>query len=349
MRTNLVTGGAGFLGRHLVRLLVERGEEVRALDLRRPERPPEGAEFLRGSVTDTGAVREAVRGAERVFHLAAVSGLWAPDPGLHDRVNRIGTRTLLEAAGEEGVSVVVHTSTELVLRSGAPAGPYSRSKRWGEAEARAAAGRGPPVVIVRPTVPVGPGDRGPTPPTRMLLGYLNGRWPGYLEQELDLVDVRDLADGHLRAAERGRTGEPYLLAGTRLRLGELLRSLEEITGLEMPSRRIPYPLALAAAAAGTFAADHLTGRPPAAPLEGVRLARLPPARDDGRARRELGFRSRPLRTSLTDAIRWFRREGLLEREPRRPLPSGTGDERGVRRGAGDGHAGDDDAEGAGGT
>jgi dihydroflavonol-4-reductase len=334
-RLNLVTGGAGFIGRHLVRHLLERDERVRVLDLAcDPPLPPE-AEMVIGSVADPAAVRKAMAGAGRVYHLAANPNLWACDKDEFDRTNRRGTEVVLEAARREGVERVVHCSTESILKDGGGApideraaprlddmpGPYCRSKYLAERAALAAAADGLPVVVVNPTLPVGPGDHLLTPPTRMLLLFLNGRSLFYLDCAFNMVDVRDVALGHILAAERGQSGERYILGGTNLRAAELLRQLEELTGLAMPRRVIPYPLALAVGAISETLADHVTGRPPVAPLAGVRLAANPMTFDNSKAVRELGFSCRPLAESLADEVTWLAGRGLLARPCSRLSPA----------------------------
>lgn len=334
MSTALVTGGCGFIGDHLVRLLRERGEEVRVLDQAPPETPRAGVEYVRADITDVPAVRNAVEGVDTVYHLAAKAGLWDPDPTIFERVNATGSRAVFQAAEEAGVERAVHCSTEAVLKSRRRrsstepideevwlephelAGAYARGKWAAEREALAAAERGLHVVVVNPTVPVGPDDRNLTPPSRMLLGYLNGDYPAYVRSFYNMVDVRDVAEGHVRAAERGRSGERYLLAAHDLSMREILDLLEELTGLPMPRWRVPYPVAWITAVSSQLRA-RITGNPPTAPLTGLRIARDPDRFTNRKARSELGMDFRPLRASLEDQVRWFRDRGLLER----PLPS----------------------------
>lgn len=330
----LVTGGLGFLGRHLCRRLAAEGVRVRVLDVADPPAPggaglADDVELRPGSVLDREAVRRALEGAETVFHLAAISDLWRPDPDDYLRVNRDGTRVVLDEIARAGIGRFLHVSSETVRQlpvgwdGGDPgpeamAGPYSASKLLAEREAWRAASAGLHVVVARPAVPIGPGDPTPTPPTRMLEGFLNGRHPAYLDAELDLVDVRDVAAACVLAARRGTSGRAYPLGHRRLRIRELLALLEELTGLPMPRWRIPYPAALAAAAVQEAAGRLLPGRRPSASREAVRLARRPTVEEAEPAWEELGHRPRPLRETLADTIRWLEEEGRL----RRPLRTG---------------------------
>jgi dihydroflavonol-4-reductase len=331
----LVTGGAGFIGRHLVRQLRHGGEAVRVLDAAPFAEAPAGVEVLQGDVTEPADLASALAGADSVFHLAALPQLWYRHPGEYERVNLGATRRLLEAAETKGVKhiVLVSSLTTLIGRrtpkgpvlldeTASPAledmlGPYCRSKFLAEQAALEASGRGLPVVIALPTLPVGPGDVRLTPPSRMILDFLNARTPAFLETMLNLIDVEDLAAGLIAARDRGRIGERYILGHENLRLSELLGLLEELSGLTMPKRRVPYALALLAAQVSEFVSDRITGRPPKAPLTGVRLAGHPVKLDASKAMRELGLPQTPIRLALTKALLWFEREGLLER----PLPN----------------------------
>jgi len=327
----LVTGGCGFIRQHLVRQLVERGDDVRVLDRRDGRYLPSGVDFVRGSILDGTRLRDACRGVDRVFHLAANPRLWARDKGEFERVNLHGTEAVLAEAERVGVARVVYTSTESILRGRSEneeaattesvktspddlPGPYCRSKFFAEQAALRAAERGQPVVIVNPTLPVGPGDWGLTPPTKMLLLFLNGGSPAYLEGTLNFVDVRDAALGHVLAAERGRAGERYILGGDNLTISELIALLHELTGLPMPRLRIPYAAAYAFAAISEFLSDHVTRRAPQAPITGVRLMRCAMAFDSSKARAELGWEPAPVRGALADAVDWFREQNLLKRE-----------------------------------
>ncbi|MBL25930.1 MAG: hypothetical protein CMM50_00055 [Rhodospirillaceae bacterium] len=331
----LVTGGSGFIGRHLVAALLERGEAVRVLDVEPSEALPRGAEFIRGSVTDGVAVGAAMHGVRRVYHLAANANLWVPDRGVFEAVNHGGTRTVLAAAGKAGVERIVVTSTEGVLigkRSprrpfrvdetaeltiGDMIGAYCRAKYRAEKAALVAARDGMPVVVVNPTLPVGPGDRRLTPPTRMILDLANGTIPAYLDCYLNFIDVRDAAAGHILAAEKGRIGARYILGGENLRMRDFIAVMAEVTGASVPHWRVPYWLAVAAATVDEARSTYVTKAPPKAPLAGVRLAGRPALVDNTRARTELGLPSRPIRDSLRDALAWLVWNGLVER----PLPN----------------------------
>ena len=335
-RLNLVTGGAGFIGGHLVRLLVQRGERVRVLDLEAPEGAADGVEAIRGSICERETVRRAVAGASCVFHLAGNPNLWDRDKSSFLAVNAEGTRNVIEEAERAGVERIVHTSTESILKSvrrAAPLpitgeeaalepedmpGPYAVSKLLGERAAMEAAARGAPVVVVNPTMPLGPGDRRLTPPTRMILGFLNGETPAYLDCVFNVVDVRHAALGHVLAAEKGRVGERYVLGGANVSMGELLAALGRISGLPMPRLRVPYAAAVAFAWASEMVADRVTHRAPVAPLTGVRLARTAMIFDSSKARDELGLPVTSLDQTLTDAVAWLAANGHVRRAlPRR--------------------------------
>lgn len=324
----LVTGGSGFVGSTLVRLLGGHGYTVRSLDLDVSPQPVAGVTYLTGSILDRATLNGAISGVDWVFHLAANPNLWARDPRTFMETNLEGTCRVLEAAARAGVARVIHTSTESIIKAPRGAqgpfdetlrcdledmpGPYCRSKFLAEAEAVAAAKRGQDVVIVNPTLPVGPGDSKMTPPTRMLRDFLNARHPAYLEFQMNMVDVRDLAEGHLRAALHGRSGERYILGGHNISMSGLLALLSSLTGASMPRRHIPYGLALLVAHLAEGRA-RVTGRPPEATVTGVRLAGAPMIFDSAKAASELGFRTRPLRASLVDAIGWLVAEGVIRR------------------------------------
>jgi len=330
-----VTGASGFIGANLVRELIALGHDVTGLvrrdsDLRGLAGVPCGLVF--GDVCDRALLQHALRGCEWCFHVAASYHLWLPDYRPMYATNVEGTRHVLEAAAAAGCKRIVYTSTVGCVglpraRRGhvtptdetAPVSeaqmtnPYKRSKWQAEQLAMGLAGQGLPVVIVNPTAPVGPRDVKPTPTGRVIVDFLNRALPAYLDTGLNWVHVRDVAVGHILAAERGQPGRRYILgnADGNWTLGETLALLEQLTGIPAPRVRIPYVLALAAAWAGETIAK-LTGRPPRAPLAGVRMARYKMFFNPTRAIQELGLPQTPPRQAFADAVAWFRTHGYVK-------------------------------------
>jgi dihydroflavonol-4-reductase len=326
---SLVTGGGGFIGRHVVRLLLERGDYVRVLDVAPSHGLPADVEVISGSVIDGSLMKTALNGVDQIFHMAGISDLWVRRPQSFFNSNFHGTQTVLDTAARTNVQRIVYTSTAAILKSRRGrssgvidestrctlddmAGAYCRSKFMAEEAAHEAAARGLPVVIVNPTLPTGPGDVHLTPPSRMVLGFLNGQIPAYLDCDLNLIDVRDAALGHLLAAEKGEVGERYILGCANIRLSHLLELLKRMTGLPMARLKVPYGLAFATALFGEGLA-RLTGRPPLAPLTGVRLARGPTLVDSSRAVSKLGLPQTPIDRFLADAVQWFEEQRLIQR------------------------------------
>ncbi|MBI3323459.1 MAG: NAD-dependent epimerase/dehydratase family protein [Candidatus Omnitrophica bacterium] len=325
----LVTGAAGFVGSHVVSKLVGRGERVRALArsstvLRNLAGLP--VEIRTGDLTDPASLRQAMAGCRRLYHVAADYRLWAPDPAELYRNNVAGTRNVLEAAREAGVERIVYTSTVGALKcpgNGRPSseetpvglqdmvGHYKRSKFLAEQEALAAARAGMPVVIVNPSTPVGPRDIKPTPTGQMIVDFLNGRMPAYVDTGLNLIDVEDAAEGHLLAMERGRPGQRYILGHRNLTLKEILEILSRVTGLPAPRVRMPIGVALGWAALST-GWSALTRRPPRVSWEAVRISRKRMYFDSGKAVRELGLPQRPVEEALAKAVDWFRQNGYVK-------------------------------------
>jgi dihydroflavonol-4-reductase len=319
----LVTGGAGFVGRHLVNALVARGDRVRILDVDPFEPALPGLEEVRGSIGDRAAAERALEGIDTVYHLAGIAHLWRRDKSDFDRINHVGTKSMLRAAAENGVRRFVHCSTESILlpprRDGGVVdesversvadmpGPYTRSKYLGERAALAAAGNGLDVVVVNPTIPIGAGDRNMTPPAEMLSLFLSGRTPFFMDCVLNLVDVRDVADGIARAGERGRRGERYILGGENVSIRELLPRLQKKSGRRMPRHAIPASIALTTGVVSDWLSDRITGKPPVATREGVVLALRSAPFDSGKARRELGYAPASIDRALTEAVEAFKR------------------------------------------
>jgi dihydroflavonol-4-reductase len=327
---DLVTGGSGFIGCHVVATLRQRGASVRVLDLAPPPDLAADVEFVPGSILDPECLDAAMANVRRVYHLAGIASLWARDRSDFDRVNAGGSALVLRAAAAHCVERVVHCSTEAILlpmHRGAGVlidetvrpelsdmpGPYTRSKLQAEQLVHAAVQDGSDALIVNPTVPIGPGDRNLTPPTAMLSMFLNGQSLAYLDCVLNLVDVRDVATGMVLAAERGRTGERYILGGDNIALRDLLALLQRISGQVMPKRAVPGWMALASAVATEWAADVVTGCTPAATREGVKLALRSGPFDSNKARNELGYAPRPLEDALADAVTWLAAPGAAAR------------------------------------
>jgi dihydroflavonol-4-reductase len=325
--TVLVTGATGFVGSHLARLLAARGERVRVLvrpssDLRALQGLP--VEHATGDLRDAASLQSALRGVKRVFHVAADYRLWARDPQEIYESNVTGTRNLLEASRKAGIERFIYTSTVATIAVQRPALPneattasvdemvgyYKRSKFLAEQEARDAAEKGLPVVIVNPTAPVGPGDWKPTPTGKIIVDFLSGKMPAYVDTGLNVVPVEDVAEGHLLAAERGKIGERYILGGRNMTLKEILDALAGITGRPAPRVRMPHAVALVAGYADTLVA-RVFGREPQIPLEGVRMARHKMWVDGSRAVRELGFQPGPIEAGLERAVRWYEEHGYV--------------------------------------
>ena len=325
--STLVTGAAGFLGSHLTRQLVARGDDVRVL-LRASSTNRAIAdlplEYVTGDLRDPASLERAMKGVKRVFHVAADYRLWAKrKQDIYDS-NVGGTKNLLDAAKRAGVEQLIYTSTVATIAVDRPQHPneftdakleemvghYKRSKWMAEKEALVAAKSGLPVIVAMPTTPVGPWDWKPTPTGKIILDFLNGNMPGYVKTGLNFVGVEECAAGHLLVAEKGKVGERYLLGGENLTLKEMLDTLAKITGLRAPMLKIPHGLALGVAYANT-AFSRLVGREPQIPVEGVKIARHMMFVDCARAKRELGFQAGPVAAALERAVRWYEANGYI--------------------------------------
>ena len=329
--TTLVTGAAGFLGSHVARQLVAGGEEVRVL--MRPSSSNRAIsdlslEYVTGDLRDAGSLDRAMKDVQRVFHVAADYRLWAKKPqDIYDS-NVGGTKNLLAAAERAGVEQLIYTSTVATIAVDRPelpneftdakldemVGHYKRSKWMAEQEVLQAAKKGLPVIVAMPTTPVGPWDWKPTPTGKIILDFLNGKMPGYVETGLNFVGVEECAAGHLLAAEKGKVGERYLLGAENLTLKELLDTLAKITGLAAPKWKIPHGLALGVAYVET-GFSRMIGKEPQIPVEGVKIAQHKMFVDASRAKRELGFQPGPVAAALERAVRWYQANGYIS--PRR--------------------------------
>ena len=319
----LVTGAAGFVGGHVARVLVDAGHEVRALTRSTSDTTALQAlavEMVQGDITDLPSVEEAAEGCDAVFHVAALNALWHRDPNAFHRTNVEGTRNVLTAALSAGVQRVVHTSTWAVIGCPPPggladettvplprdvSGLYRQTKHLAELEVQAFLGQGLDAVVVSPTVVVGPGDAKPTPTGRMVRDFLAGRMPFYVTAHLNLVDVEDVAMGHLLAWEKGKSGERYILGNRNMTLGEMLQVLATIAGRRPPRLKLPLWLVAAAAYVDELVEGRLLRREPQVPMEAVRHTQGYRAVDCSKAIRELGFPQTPVEESLERAVRWF--------------------------------------------
>src|SRR5271165_5790313 len=333
--TTLVTGAAGFLGSHVTRQLVARGESVRVLmrassSNRAISDLP--LEYVTGDLRDAASLERAMAGVQRVYHVAADYRLWAKKPqDIYDS-NVGGTKNLLAAAKRAGVEQLIYTSTVATIAVDRPelpneftgakleemVGHYKRSKWMAEREALQAARSGFPAIVAMPTTPVGPWDWKPTPTGKIILDFLNGKMPGYVETGLNFVGVEECAAGHLLAAERGKVGERYLLGAENLTLKEMLDALAKITGLRAPGMKIPHGVALGVAYVES-AFSRLVGKEPQIPVEGVKIAQHKMFVDASRAKRELGFQPGPVAAALERAVRWYQANGYVSKRRARKM------------------------------
>jgi dihydroflavonol-4-reductase len=325
----LVTGGTGFIGSALVRLLVAADARVRVLVRAGSDRQNLAGlpvEIVPGDLEEPRTLAAALDGCHGLFHVAADYRLWVPDPETMYRANVDGTRALMTAALAAGVRRIVYTSSVAVLGlhdDGRPAdetthatlaemiGPYKRSKFLAEAEVRRLVDdAGLPAVIVNPSTPVGPRDVKPTPTGRMIVEAAAGHMPAFVDTGLNLVHVDDVARGHLAAFERGRVGERYILGGENLTLAEMLGTIAELTGRRKPWLQVPraaiYPVAIAAEATA-----RLTGGEPFVTVDGLRLAKKKMFFSSAKAMRDLAYQPGPVRPALAEAIAWFRAAGYF--------------------------------------
>ena len=324
MKPVLVTGATGFVGWHVAKKLLDRGDRVRVL-ARDPARVREldGVEVTRGDLRDVESLERAVAGCGVVYHVAADYRLWTRDPQEMFGSNVDGTRNLLMAAKRAGVGRVVYTSTVgcIGIPSGGAgdedtpvsieemSGPYKRSKFLAE-RAAIELSKDLDVVIVNPTAPIGDHDFKPTPTGKVVVDFVRGKMPGFVDTGLNVVDVRDVAEGHLQACERGRTGERYILGSENLTLEQIFSTLAEIVKRPPPKLRVPYAVAYAYGAVSTAWAG-ITGREPLAPLDAVRMSRKKMWARHEKAARELGYSPGPASLALERAVEWFGAHGYF--------------------------------------
>ncbi len=331
-----VTGASGFIGANLVHELMARGHRVKAL--LRPAsdlRGLAGLDFERvtGDVGDRDVCARAMRGCDWCFHVAASYHLWLKDYAPMYAANVEGTRNVIEAATQAGCARIVYTSTvgciglpkavdgvvtptneDTPVSAAQMSNHYKRSKWQAEQVARELAAKGAPVVIVNPSAPVGPRDVKPTPTGQVIVDFLNRKMPAYLDTGLNWVHVRDVAVGHILAAEKGRVGERYILGNAQGNwpMKQAFTVLQEIAGIAAPKMKVPYFAALMAAHVDETI-SRVTGKPPKAPLAGVRMAKYKMYFNPAKAIRELGLPQTPPKTALADAVEWFRSNGYIKR------------------------------------
>ncbi len=322
-----VTGATGFLGAHVARALASQGAELRLLvrptsDLRNLEGIP--AEQVVGDLRQPESLRTALRGCDALMHVAADYRLWVRDPQQMYAANVEGTRALLRLAREENVPRAVYTSSVatmgfqrggIIVDETTPVslahmvGHYKRSKFLAEQAALEAARAGQHVITLNPTTPIGAGDRKPTPTGRIVVDFLNGNFPAYMDTGLNLVDATEVARTHVVALERGFPGERYILGGENLTLKQILDKMSAITGLPSPKHKVPIPVAMAFAFFDEWITGRLRGREPRATVEAVRMGRKKMFASSAKAERDLGFRVLPVYHALRSAIDWFRANG----------------------------------------
>jgi len=323
----LVTGATGFIGAAVVRALLDAGVDVRVIV--RPTSNLKNLEGLKvesvsGDLQDPPSLRQALSGCRYLYHVAAHYALWDQDPSVFYRVNVEGTRHLLQTAADVGIERIVYTSTigavglpeggglgteDTPLASSQLAGDYKRSKYLAEQEVLKLAQAGIPVTIVNPTAPVGERDVKPTPTGQIIVDFMLGRMWAYLETGMNLIDVEDVAVGHLRAMERGRLGERYILGHRNLTFHQICEMLSQLTGVKAPRVKLPWRAVLPLAYLNKWIADYLTHQPPRIPLEGVRMAKYRMHYDCSKALRELDLPQTPVEVSLEKAVKWFRHHG----------------------------------------
>ncbi|HEY6273787.1 MAG TPA: hopanoid-associated sugar epimerase [Terriglobales bacterium] len=322
-----ITGATGFVGSHVAEALAERGAELRLLV--RPESKTDNisglkAETAIGDLCNPDSIKKAMNGCDFVFHLAADYRLWVRDPEQMYRANVEGTRAIIQAAQECGVRRVIYCSSVATMgfaSDGSIAdenspvsltgmiGHYKRSKFMAEQVALEAGRSGRNVVVVNPTTPIGERDIKPTPTGRIIVDFLNRKFPAYVDTGLNLVDVKEVARGHLLAMERAVPGQRYILGGENLTLKQILDKLARLTGLPSPKTRVPHAVAMGFAVVDQFFVGTIMGKEPRATVEAVRMGRKKMFASSAKAERELGYKSVPVENALERAIEWFQAHG----------------------------------------
>jgi len=327
----LVTGGGGFIGSHLLNILLEQGQTVRVME--KPganieHLPKEQIDVVFADLRDEAAIKKATKQCKQVYHLAADPNLWRKNPAEFDAINHIGTANVIKHSLDNGAERVLHCSTEsiltsesfhggavedLILKEKDMLGPYCLSKFKAEQVAFEYAKKSNAVIVASPTLPVGPGDRLLTPPTRMNVAFCQGKLPAILDCKINLIDVRDVADGMIAAMSSGKPGIRYLLGNENMLLSDWLRLLGGFCGQTVPRYKVPYTLAMTAAWFSEHWASYISGTMPMATLTGVRLTQRSMHFDPAKSLSTLGIRPRPVRDSAREAVNWYHENGWLKK------------------------------------
>ena len=319
-----LTGATGFVGTHVARALSANGAQLRLL-VRKTSRVEHlqslRAEFITGDLRQPSTLQAALADCEALVHVAADYRLWVRDPDAMYAANVTGTRELLQLAREVGVRRVVYTSSVAtmgfyadgtIVDENTPVslanmvGHYKRSKFLAEREAIAVAHGGLPVIILNPTTPIGSDDAKPTPTGRIVVDFLNRKFPAYVDTGLNLVDVNAVARAHVTALEHGKSGERYILGGENLTLKQILDRMSDLTGLPSPTMKVPHSVAMTFAFFDEWITGRMLGREPRATVEEVRMSRKKMFASSAKAQRELGYKILPVDPALRAAIDWFR-------------------------------------------